>query len=477
MTMKKFLATSIAVTILLMTPMSMSSWQTTPSLQSVLSQINQLPSMTEITSLIPNAYASASISLTPTSGLFGTSVTVQATGFSPSTTVTFSMAGTQVATCTSDSNGNCQATFVVPDGPTGSVQVTGDDGLGNTASATFTVFNTPEPLAILPGLILPGSSFVVLGGGFPAGDTINLASKILGGTTVQSPQLGNFAVTFTVPLTTAPGTPLQVTATDAANPILTSSSPTVPVTSPPGQDPTVVSLKLPSTIVATQSQQITITVTDPKTPTSNPTGKVSLTDHAGGTFTPAVCVLPGPCTIQYSAPSSTGEALIIATYSGDSTHGQSAASGTMTITAITSSPSVQGQVTIVQTCGINPSAGSLNYGNLTPGAASSTQTLTLSNTGTTSEGVQVQGTDWTSQSGTPSGTIIPVGSTTWQIPGGASYTPLTSSPANLISSLGFGANQLTDWILNVPTVTADPTIGTVTSGTVLQQTVTFTTGC
>jgi hypothetical protein len=80
----------------------------------------------------------------------------------------------------------------------------------------------------------------------------------------------------------------------------------------------------------------TVTDTGGGTPTT-PTGTVSWSSTAGGTFVPNPCVL-GPtatvgvasCTVSYT-PSSAGSATVTATYGGDLTHSGSQGSATVTV--------------------------------------------------------------------------------------------------------------------------------------------------
>lgn len=348
----------------------------------------------------------------------------------------------------------------------------------------------PPSLSFFPSGASVGSSIVITGTGYPAGDTVTVSSDLPGLAPVDvvvSPQ-GNFAASFIVSSNTNPSVPYTAKAVDKQNSQITSFANLTFQAQVIGGDPTVTGAKgLESSKSAnTLLLPFSAFVNDVATVSSGApiVGKVSFTDlGAGGNFVPQPCSPNVTCTAeQYTTGTSAGTDYIVESYSGTTGISPSAWSTPITITSSgggSGSPTVQGQVTLIQTCGINALSGTLDYGSLTPGTASSPQSLTLANTGTTTESVLVSGNDWASQSGTPSGTIIPVGGTTWELspPGSTTYVSLTSSPATMVSSLGFGANQVTNWILNIPTEASDPTLGSVTSGTVLQQTVTFTTNC
>jgi hypothetical protein len=87
-----------------------------------------------------NIVVNPSITLSPTSGSPGISVTVSGTGFAASSVITITFAGNPVATSPptvqTDSSGSFLASFVVPSG-TGNKQVTATDANGNSASASF----------------------------------------------------------------------------------------------------------------------------------------------------------------------------------------------------------------------------------------------------------------------------------------------------------------------------------------------------
>jgi hypothetical protein len=84
------------------------------------------------------------ISLSQTSGNFGSTVTVSGSGFAASSAITATFGGSPVTLSgltTTDGSGNIQSdvTFTVPASTDGSQKVVVTDGSSNSGSATFTV--------------------------------------------------------------------------------------------------------------------------------------------------------------------------------------------------------------------------------------------------------------------------------------------------------------------------------------------------
>src|SRR5438445_9850276 len=84
------------------------------------------------------------ISLDPTSGGEGSSVTVTGTNFSPGSTATISYDSTAVATSTVDTTGIFSATFSVPTSSAGPHTVSATDTVANSATAPFTFTTTSK---------------------------------------------------------------------------------------------------------------------------------------------------------------------------------------------------------------------------------------------------------------------------------------------------------------------------------------------
>ena len=133
------------------------------------------------------------ISINPTSGPVGTSVTVTGNGFAPISTVAITFGGSNVATVTPTSNGGFTATFRVPlSSSIGDQTVKATQG-SNSASKTFTVTSLVTPTIFLDPTSGPvGTSADIAGAGFDPSSTITI--EFDGTLVVTSPG------TVTVPL-------------------------------------------------------------------------------------------------------------------------------------------------------------------------------------------------------------------------------------------------------------------------------------
>jgi hypothetical protein len=183
------------------------------------------------------------ISVDPSQGPAGASVTVSGAGFSVSSTVGLVFDGVTVSSCTSgslmtDGSGDFSCTLAVPSGTSGtSVEAT--DAGGQTTSATFTV--TTPAITVTPGQGPVGATVTVSGTGFSLSSPVGLdfdgvtVSSCSGGSLTTDPS-GAFSCTFSVPTGTS-GT--LVTATDiggaTATGTFTVTTPALTVT--PGQGP------------------------------------------------------------------------------------------------------------------------------------------------------------------------------------------------------------------------------------------------
>src|SRR5438445_10362676 len=116
------------------------------SLLVLLIVILSIPAVSESNNIIPQASSLSllsTISLNPTSGPAGTTVTVTGSLFLPDSVVTISYDGTTVTTTPgtiiTDLTGSFSATFTVPASTAGSHTVNATDALSNSASVQFTV--------------------------------------------------------------------------------------------------------------------------------------------------------------------------------------------------------------------------------------------------------------------------------------------------------------------------------------------------
>src|SRR3989441_10038228 len=138
------------------------------------STVNPRPISITANTVITAVYRISAISLNPTSGPAGTTVTVTGSNFATSTTITISYDGaaitTNPATVTSTSTGGFTETITIPStstaGPTTSNAKT---AASNIASATFTVTTAPLPtISLNPTSGPAGTSVTVTGSNFVA---------------------------------------------------------------------------------------------------------------------------------------------------------------------------------------------------------------------------------------------------------------------------------------------------------------------
>jgi hypothetical protein len=153
------------------------------------------------------------ITVTPTQGPVGSTVTVSGTGFAASTATTLKFDNVAVATCTSgtlttDTAGTFSCSFKVPSGTSGTT-VSSSVASVVQASATFTV--TTPTIAISPTQGPAGSVYTVTGSGFTvsAGATVSFKGSLqtptggsdcsFVGTAITTDGSGGFVCTFLVP--------------------------------------------------------------------------------------------------------------------------------------------------------------------------------------------------------------------------------------------------------------------------------------
>lgn len=178
------------------------------------------------------------IVVTPTSGGFGDTVTVNGTGFAASSAMTVYFDTVAVATTpaavTSGTSGSFTATFNVPDVAIGAHTVKAQDAGAASAEAAFTVSTSiaisPVTTASSPGNV--GDDVTVTGSGFIASHaiTITYASTPVTFTTTSLAD-GSFSYTFEVPASTAGAH--TITATDGTTTVTTtfymeSDAPAIP---------------------------------------------------------------------------------------------------------------------------------------------------------------------------------------------------------------------------------------------------------
>ncbi len=147
------------------------------------------------------------ITINPTSGPSGATVTVTGTGFAASSTITIKynnvVVTTSPATVTTNTAGNFSATFTVPAGDAGTYVVQASDASTNTATANYeattsaTISQTTSETA--PGHV--GMSLTITGLGFTPSHAVTVIYETTPVTlvTVNSDTSGNFTAIFTIP--------------------------------------------------------------------------------------------------------------------------------------------------------------------------------------------------------------------------------------------------------------------------------------
>jgi len=142
------------------------------------------------------------ITINPTSGAVGDTITVSGNGFDGGSTVTISFDGVSQTTASTDSSGTFPSTtFTVPEASRGSHTVRGQDVGGNYATATFTV---SAKITLNPTSGPSGTTVTVTGSGFGASQTITIKYNNVAVTTdpstVTTNSAGYFTADFTVPV-------------------------------------------------------------------------------------------------------------------------------------------------------------------------------------------------------------------------------------------------------------------------------------
>ena len=153
-----------------------------------------------------------SMTISPTSGSVGTTVTVSGTGFSASRSIKISYDGTNIATVPStivtNNVGNFSAKFTVPAGPARTVQVVASDGT-NLANTYFMLVAT---IGLTPTEGKVGTPVTIVGSGFNVNRQVAVTFNDTQVRQVRSDSFGSFTSTFDVPA--ASGGQHPVTAND-----------------------------------------------------------------------------------------------------------------------------------------------------------------------------------------------------------------------------------------------------------------------
>ena len=139
------------------------------------------------------------LTVSPNRGPVGTSVTLQGAGFVSEGTVTVTLGGTTACSLPTLATGSFSCTFRVPAIPYGIHSFQGADGVGDSASATFTVL--PQ-LALSPMSGPVGTQVTFNGSGYPAnaGVTVTWASGAICSATTTG--TGSFSCAAAMPAAT-----------------------------------------------------------------------------------------------------------------------------------------------------------------------------------------------------------------------------------------------------------------------------------
>ena len=237
------------------------------------------------------------ITLTPTLGQVGDTVTIVGSGFTASQVVTVTFDAVAVATTPASviTNilGSFSATFTVPEGAKGSRTVRAQTLL-ESATATYTI--SPK-LTVTPVTGGVGDQVTVSGTGFAASQVVTVTFDAVAVTTtpatVTTNTSGSFTATFTIPASSrgAHTVKAQDTSLNAATAIFTVGPKIAlsPATGPAGITVTIVGSGFGASQTVTITYGTTAVTTTPATVTTNTSGgfSCSFTAPAGqaGTFT------------------------------------------------------------------------------------------------------------------------------------------------------------------------------------------------
>src|SRR5256712_7531928 len=315
------------------------------------------------------------ISLSPSSGSAGTSVTVTGNSFSPSSHVTISFDGTRVSTTPgkikTDGSGKFSASFTVPtSSAAGPHTVKAADALSNSASASFTVTTgtiTPS-ISLNPTSGPTGTTVNISGSNFAANSGITISYDNAGiattPTTITTTSTGSFTGSITIPSSSIAGSH-TVKATDAsANSasaqftVTTTPVPAISLNPTSGPTGTTVNISCsnfaanygitisydnaglattPPTITTTSTGSFTGSITIPSSSAAG-THTVKATDGSANSASASFTVTTAPATPTISLNPSSGPVGTTVTDSGSAFASNSGISITYGGTAIITNP-------------------------------------------------------------------------------------------------------------------------------------------
>src|SRR5256712_683046 len=176
-------------------------------------------------SQITAVYRTTALSLNPTSGTTGTTVTVTGKNFAANSGITISYDGSAIPTnpsvITTDSTGGFTGSITVPSSSAaGTHTVQATDASNHPASAQFTVTTTPVPAITLNPTSGPaGTKVNISGSNFAANSGITISydnnAVTTNPATITTTSIGSFTASITVPSSSGAGTH-TVKATDAS---------------------------------------------------------------------------------------------------------------------------------------------------------------------------------------------------------------------------------------------------------------------
>ena len=145
------------------------------------------------------------VTVTPTSGAVGDTVTITGSGFAASSNVTIYFDTASVGTATTNATGGfTNNTFIIPSTSRGSHTIKAQDASSNYATATFTV---AQKITITPTSGAPGMTITVSGSGFAASKPVtikyNAVTVTTNPATIETDATGSFNISFTVPASVA----------------------------------------------------------------------------------------------------------------------------------------------------------------------------------------------------------------------------------------------------------------------------------
>ncbi len=159
-------------------------------------------------SLISTEFKLIPVTLTSTPGIrSGQQVKVSGTGFLPDEGITIGWnanGGQQLATSWTDKNGSFQTTFLPPSAPPGAYTLTATGGTSGLQATS----NLDIGPGVSGGVAIPGQTISVSGGGFQAGESVNVYFQTTknGVISTTTDTTGAFTVQLTLPSTYNPST-------------------------------------------------------------------------------------------------------------------------------------------------------------------------------------------------------------------------------------------------------------------------------